>query len=120
MLTQTKQQQPTIQWQVIKCISILQTIKVLPVDESKAGIGVGSAVFLVIVMILVVVLVKKLKYKNKRKKAAARAEVDANPVYGLYECDADPQVDKPINNYTNRKEYNNINYTIKRKNTEIK
>ena len=119
MLTQTKQQQPTIQWQVIKCISILQTIKVLPVDESKAGIGIGSAVFVVIVMILVVVLVTKLKDKNKRKKAAARAEVDANPVYGLYECDADPQVDKPTNNYTNR-EKKNINHTNKTKNTEIK
>ena len=119
MLTQAKQQQPTIQWQVIKCISILQTIKVLPVDESKAGIGVGSAVFLVIVMVLVVVLVKKLKDKNNRKKAAARAEVDANPVYGLYECDADPKVDKPTNNYTNR-EKKNINHTNKTKNTEIK
>ena len=119
MLTQAKQQQPTIQWQVIKWFTILPTVKVLPAAGSKAGIGVGSAVFLVIVIVLVVVLVKKLKDKNKRKKAAARAEADANPVYGLYECDADPQVDKPTDNYTNRKE-NNINYTFKTKNMAIK
>ena len=97
---------------------ILTTIQPL-VQRTKAGIGVGSAVFLVIVIVLVVVLVKKLKDKNKRKKAAARAEADANPVYGLYECDADPQVDKPTDNYTNRKE-NNINYTFKTKNMAIK
>ena len=59
-----------------------------------AGIGVGGVVFLVLLMILVVILVKTHKNMSKRNKAAARAEQDENPVYGLYECDADPQVDK--------------------------
>ena len=62
-----------------------------------AGIGVGSAVFIIISAVLAVVFVKKFNDKKKKNKAAARAEVDANPVYGLYECDADPQVDKPTN-----------------------
>ena len=90
-------------------MSILKSIKVLRADGLAAGIGVGSAVFIVILAVLVVVFVKKFNDKKKRNKAAARAEVDANPVYGLYECDADPQVNKPTNNFTNRNEYNNKN-----------
>ena len=70
----------------------------LPADGLEtaaiAGIGVGGAVFLVLLMILVVILVKTHKNMSKRNKAAVRAEQDENPVYGLYECDADPQVHK--------------------------
>ena len=79
----------------------------LPADGLEtaaiAGIGVGGAVFLVLLMILVVILVKTHKNMSKRNKAAARAEQDENPVYGLYECDPDPQVDKPTYNYTDTK-----------------
>ena len=57
-----------------------------------AGIGTGGVVFLVLIVVLVVlvvILLKRFKDKTKRKNAATRTEEDTNPVYGLYECDAD-------------------------------
>ena len=55
-----------------------------------AGIGAGGVAFIVVLAVLVFCTLKRYKKKNQTE---AEGDVDANPVYGLYECDPDPQAE---------------------------
>ena len=58
--------------------------------ELTAGISAGGVAFIVILAALVFCTLRKHKKKNQTE---AEGDVDANPVYGLYECDPDPQAE---------------------------
>ena len=55
-----------------------------------AGVSVAGVACIALFTVLTFCTLKKHKKKN-HFKAGGRAEEDANPVYGLYECDPDPQ-----------------------------
>ena len=56
-----------------------------------AGIGATGVAFLLLLIVLVFCTLRKHKKKNQTE--AEGGDVDANPVYGLYECDPDPQAE---------------------------
>ena len=59
-----------------------------------AGISTASVVGLVLVIALVIFALRRHKEKKRMQEAVEkRAQEDMNPVYGLYECDPDPQAE---------------------------
>ena len=57
-----------------------------------AGVSAAGVFCLLLLVALAFFTMKKHKKKN-HIEAGGRAEEDANPVYGLYECDPDPQAE---------------------------
>ena len=57
-----------------------------------AGICVAGVVCIVLFAVLVFCTLRRHKTKN-HDKSGGRANVDVNPIYGLYECDPDPQAE---------------------------
>ena len=58
------------------------------------GISAASVVGLVLVIALVIFALRRHKEKKRMQEAVEkRAQEDMNPVYGLYECDPDPQAE---------------------------
>ena len=63
-------------------------------DESlAAGIGVIGVVCIALLITLVFCILRKHKNKKDRARAGEKTNEDMNPVYGLYECDPDPQAE---------------------------
>ena len=61
---------------------------------TTAGISAASVVGLVLVIALVIFALRRHKEKKRMQEAVEkRAQEDMNPVYGLYECDPDPQAE---------------------------
>ena len=60
--------------------------------KSIAGISLAGVVCFVLFTVLVLCTLRKHKKKN-HAETGGRANVDANPIYGLYECDPDPQAE---------------------------
>ena len=60
----------------------------------NAGLTAGLSITGVAVLLLLIALVFCTLRKHKKKnQTEAEGDVDANPVYGLYECDPDPQAE---------------------------
>ena len=57
-----------------------------------AGICVAGVVCIILFVVLVFCTLTRHKKKN-HVEVGGRANVDANPIYGLYECDPDPQAE---------------------------
>ena len=57
-----------------------------------AGIFVAGVVCIVIFAVLVFFTMRRHKKKNY-DESGGRANMDANPIYGLYECEPDPQAE---------------------------
>ena len=59
----------------------------------KAGISISGAACSLILTVLVVCTLRKHKQKKHIEAGGESADVDTNPVYGVYECDPDPQAE---------------------------
>ena len=58
----------------------------------KAGISVTAVVCIALLITFVFFCILR-KHKNKKDRAGEKTYEDMNPVYGLYECDPDPQAE---------------------------
>ena len=63
-------------------------------DELKTGISVTAVVcFALLITLVFFCILRKHKNKKDRARAGEKTNEDMNPVYGLYECDPDPQAE---------------------------
>ena len=62
--------------------------------ELKTGISVTAVVCIALLITFVFFcILRKHKNKKDRARAGEKTYEDMNPVYGLYECDPDPQAE---------------------------
>ena len=66
--------------------------RAISTPEMQMSGGVSGVAGLVLLTVLVFFVLRRHKNK-KNKDMVRRAEEDENPVYGLYECDPDPQAE---------------------------